>query len=317
MPVVPAPRGRTVTAPARLLTDRVAAGFRRIVSGRPDGSPPWVTALAEGADEGYFGPDSAAWAVHGDLATLVGGIRALLLQALHPAAVTGVDRHSTYRDDPLGRLAGTTRWLTVTTFGSRDAADREAARVRGMHRKVTGSYVGRDGAERPYRAGDDDLLTWVHVAFTDSFLTAHEWFAGTSIPGGPDGYVGEWATAGRLVGVADPPTTAAGLRARIRSYSPELGRSEATARTLAFLRRPPLPPPARAAYAVLFAAAVSTLDPTHRTLLGLRQPRTPVARLAGRGLLRGMHLVLGDGPPAAVNARRRVAGLDATGDATT
>jgi uncharacterized protein (DUF2236 family) len=305
-----------VTGPARAVADRIAAGFRRIVSGERDGSPEWVTALADGDDEGYFGPGSAAWAVHGDLATLVGGVRALLLQALHPGAVTGVDRHSTYRDDPLGRLAGTTRWLTVTTFGCREAADREAARVRGMHRKVTGTVVGADGRERPYSAGDDDLLTWVHVAFTDSFLTAHQWFGSARIPGGPDGYVGEWATAGRLVGVAEPPTTAAGLRARIRAYAPELGRTEATARTLAFLRRPPLPPPARAAYTVLFAAAASTLDPAHRELLDLRHPRPRAARLAGRGLLRGMRLALGEGPPAAVNARRRIQALDASRQST-
>lgn len=296
------------TGPVRMLGDRVAAGFRRIVSGQPDGSPEWVTALAEGDDEGYFGPESAVWAVHGNLATLVGGVRALLLQALHPAAVTGVDRHSTYRDDPLGRLAGTTRWLTVTSFGSRAAADREAARVRGLHRKVTGTFVAADGVEKPYRAGDDDLLTWVHIAFTDSFLTAHEVFGGP-IPRGADRYVQEWATAGRLVGVAEPPTSAADLRARIHAYAPDLARTEATARTLAFLRRPPLPAPARAGYAVLFAAAASTLDPAHRELLGLRHPRTPLSRLAGLAVLRGMRLTLGEGPPAAVNARRRIAGL--------
>jgi uncharacterized protein (DUF2236 family) len=299
------------THPLAVVTDRVARGFRRIVSGRPDGSPDWVTALAEGDDEGYFGPGSAAWAVHGDLATLVGGVRALLLQALHPAAVTGVDRHSSYRDDPLGRLAGTTRWLTVTTFGSRAAADREAARVRGMHRRIAGTFVDARGVERPYRAGDDDLLTWVHVAFTDSFLTAHEWFGSVPIPGGPDAYVGEWATAGRLVGATDAPATAADLRARIRAFAPDLGSSDATAHTLAFLRRPPLPPPARVAYGVLFAAAASSLDPAHRDLLGLRHPRTASARLAAQVLLQGMRRVLGEGPPAAVNARRRIAGLDA------
>jgi uncharacterized protein (DUF2236 family) len=87
--------------------------------------------------------------VHGDLATLVGGVRALLVQALHPAAVTGVDRHSTYREDPSAACRGTTRWLTVTSFPSRAGADREAARVRGMHRRVTGTYHDAAGQERP------------------------------------------------------------------------------------------------------------------------------------------------------------------------
>src|SRR3954451_1309022 len=190
--------------------DRLAAGFRSIVSGDA-ATPDWVRDLENGHDEGYFGPDSAVWVVHGNLATLVGGVRALLVQALHPAAVTGVDELSTYREDPLERLAGTTRWLTVTTFGSRSAADRENARVRGMHRRVRGAYTDADGAERPYRAGDEHLLAWVHAAFTESFLVCQQVF-GREIPGGPDAYVREWATAAERVGVTTPPRSVAHLK---------------------------------------------------------------------------------------------------------
>jgi uncharacterized protein (DUF2236 family) len=160
---------------------RVIAGFRSILSGDAEGTPDWVLALADGDDAGYFGPGSPVWTVHGDLATLIGGVRALLMQALHPAAVTGVDQHSSYRQDPLGRLSGTNRWLTTTTFGSRALADREAARVRGMHRRVVGTYTDAAGRQQPYRAGDERLLAWVHVAFTDSFLASHLVF-GAPIP---------------------------------------------------------------------------------------------------------------------------------------
>ena len=179
----------------------LASGFRRIVSGDPDGMPDWVTQLADGEDEGYFGPGSAAWAVHGSLPTLVGGVRALLMQALHPGALAGVSEHSRYEDDALGRLAGTTQWLTVVTFGDRAMADRECARVRGMHRRVTGTYETPVGP-KPYSASDPDLLRWVHIAFTDSFLATHRVWGGP-IPGGEDAYVREWAIAGELVGVLD------------------------------------------------------------------------------------------------------------------
>lgn len=265
--------------------------------------------METGDDEGYFGPGSAVWAVHGDLSTLVGGVRALLMQTLHPAAVTGVDEHSAYRDDALGRLAGTTRWLTVTTFGSRAAADREAARVRGMHRRVAGRYVDRAGTARDYRAGDDRLLAWVHAAFTDSFLTAHQAFGGP-IPGGPDAYVREWATAGELVGVSSPPRSAAELRELIDGYSSELCSTDTMRRTLDFLKRPPLPAPAKPAYAVLFAAAASTLRPEHRELLRLPPTRTRVPRTAASAMLGTLRLVLGDGPPAARAARRRITRVD-------
>ena len=91
--------------------------FRKLLSGDPGGIPPWLGVVAEGEEAGYFVPTDAPWVVHADFGTLVGGIRALLMQALHPGSLTGVKNHSRYESDPLGRLAGTIRWLTVTTFG--------------------------------------------------------------------------------------------------------------------------------------------------------------------------------------------------------
>ncbi len=299
-----------------MIRSRVTAGFRSIVSGDPTGQPEWVSDLSNGTDEGYFGPGSAVWTVHGDVATLIGGVRALLMQTLHPAPVTGVDQHSSYRADALGRLAGTTRWLTVTTFGSRAHADREAARVRGMHRRVQGTYLAADGVERPYRAGDDRLLSWVHAAFTDSFLTAHRVFGAR--PGGAepvdyDAYVRQWATAAELVGVSEPPRSVAQLNEQIASFAPELACGDATRRTLAFLRTPPLPAPARPAYAVLFAAAASTLRPEHRRLLDLPPSGSRIPRTAGAAVLSALRVVLGDGPPAAAAARNRLRRLEDAG----
>jgi uncharacterized protein (DUF2236 family) len=289
----------------------ITAGFRSILSGDPGGTPDWVRAMEHGADAGYFGPDSPVWAVHGDLATLVGGVRALLMQALHPAAVTGVDQHSTYRQDPLGRLSGTTRWLTVTTFAAREGADREAARVRGMHRRVSGRYVDATGQDRPYAASDDRLLAWVHAAFTDSFLTTHLTFGG-NLPGGPDEYVRTWATSAKLIGLADPPSSMAELNDQIDGFGPELAHTPATAATLAFLRRPPLPAPARAGYQVLLAAAVSTLRPQHRQLLHLPARGTVLPQVGARALLAALRVVLGEGPPAAAAARTRLHRLSAS-----
>jgi uncharacterized protein (DUF2236 family) len=107
--------------------------------------------------------------------------------------------------------------------------------------------------------------------------------------------------------VSAPPRSAAELDAELASFAPELARSEATVRTLSFLRNPPLPVPARPGYAILFAAAVSTLRPEHRRLLGLADIGERVPRTAGRTLLGGLRLVLGEGPPARLAARRRVA----------
>ena len=290
--------------------EQISAGFRRIVSGDPSGAPEWVTALASGADVGYFGPLSAPWAVHGSLPTLVGGVRALLMQALHPAALAGVVQHSRYESDALGRLAGTTQWLTVVTFGDRAAADRECGRVRGLHRKVVGTFQTPTGVAS-YAASDPDLLRWVHVAFTDSFLATHLVWGGP-IPGGPDAYVREWAKAGELVGVIDPPRTVAELKEQIAGYDPVLAGGEASAATVDFIRNAPLPLPARVPYAGLFAGAVSTMPANHRALLGLPTVPLTVTRPLVGALLGTLGLALGPASPSMKAAAERIDTLEQT-----
>jgi hypothetical protein len=125
--------------------NRAADAFRKTVSGDPSGAPLWSQQMAVGDDVGLFGPDSAVWEVHGSISTLVGGIRALLMQAAHPAALTGVAEHSQYDTDPLGRLERTTRWLTITSFGSTEAIAREAQRVNEIHKRVSGDFQDKSG----------------------------------------------------------------------------------------------------------------------------------------------------------------------------
>ena len=98
------------------------AELKQTFTGTRDSVPEWVPGLAEGDDAGYHLPGSAVWAVHGDMPTIVAGIRALLMQALHPGALAGVHDHSRFREDPLGRLAGTIRWIFTVTYGSTDTA---------------------------------------------------------------------------------------------------------------------------------------------------------------------------------------------------
>jgi uncharacterized protein (DUF2236 family) len=298
------------SVPGRLVQqarELIAAGFRNLLSGESDGQPDWVRQLADGTDEGYFGPGSATWAVHGSLPTLVGGVRALLLQTLHPAALAGVMQHSRYEEDALGRLVGTTRWLTVTTFGDTVMADRECARVRGMHKKVRGTYE-EHGATAVYSASDPDLLRWVHVAFTDSFLSAHRVWGG-QIPGGEDQYVAEWAKAGELVGLEDPPRSAGELAEQLASFDNILTGGEGTAKTVSFIRNPPLPIPARPPYSALFAGAVASLPPHYRSMLGVPTVPMTIAKPAVGSMLGALALVLGPQSPSMRNAQERADGL--------
>src|SRR6187431_1224764 len=109
-----------------MVRDRWRSHLLQTLSGTDDGSPQWVQDLARGTDAGFFGPGSASWAVHGGMATMVAGIRALLMQTLHPGAMAGVHDWSRYREDPLGRLSGTIQWLVTVTFAATEQATRES-----------------------------------------------------------------------------------------------------------------------------------------------------------------------------------------------
>ena len=291
----------------------VRARLIETLAGRSDEVPAWVLALADGTDDGFFGPSSASWVVHGGMPTLVAGVRALLLQALHPGALAGVREFSRYREDPLGRLAGTIRWIHTVTYGDRDQAIAGSAMVKAMHKRVTGEYVDGHGVLRPYAANDPDLASWVHIAFTDSFLAAHERW-GSAIPGGGDAYVAEWATAGELMGVANPPRSVAELRAQLAAFSEagELRGGADVDEIVRFVRRPPLRRMLRPSYPVLFRAAVSSLEPRHRDLLGF--PSTPFERAipvdrATAAVLAGAGVLLGEKTQAELAARRRLSRL--------
>jgi uncharacterized protein (DUF2236 family) len=244
----------------------------------------------------WFGEDRPIRRVHGDASMFVGGLRALLLQSLHPLAMAGVADHSDYRGDPWGRLARTSTFLAVTTFGTSTDAQRAVDRVRGIHTRVRGTAA--DG--RPYQAADPHLLEWVHIAEVDSFLLAHQLYGAAPLDQqGRDDYVADTARVATALGVPDPPRTEQELAERIAAYRPEL-ESTAAARDAAryLLLTPPLPLVARAPYAVLAATSVAMLPRWARA--PLRLPYCPpaeatVVRGSGRVLVGGIRWALAAG----------------------
>jgi uncharacterized protein (DUF2236 family) len=294
----------------RLLTalpDAARSAFRARVSGDPTGAPDWVRDIARvGTGPGWFEPDGVVWRVHGDLSTLVGGVGALMGQAAHPLALAGVERHSAYREDPWKRLAGTARWLVVSTFGSAELAEREAARVRGMHATVRGRVRGQ-----AYSASDPALLRWVHLAFTDAFLAA-QLAVGRDLTGRygrrwPDVYVGEWARSAEALGATDLPTTAAELAEALAGYRAELAPVPDSLRS--FLAAPPgLSPPERVFYRGLSGAAAQLVSPSLAGCAGVPgRGRGGTAQVAvARAQLRGLQLALGSYSPSEEAARWRL-----------
>ena len=247
-----------------------AAIFERVAG--PDG-PEHRARIHDREGPRWFEPGSPITVVHADASMFLGGIRAVLLQTLHPAAMRAVAEHSGYRGDTWGRLARTSRFLAVTTFGHADDAQQMVDVIRSVHRRVTGTMP--DGST--YAASDPHLLEWVHVAEVDSFLRAFTVYGATTLTQDErDTYVAQVGEVARALGVLDPPTTEAELAERLAAFRPELrGTPEARDAVRYLLLRPPLPLPARVPYAVLMAAGVGLMPAWTR--LPLRLPWLPVS----------------------------------------
>jgi uncharacterized protein (DUF2236 family) len=274
----------------------LADAIRARVAG--DGASDHARELFRAAGERWYRRGDPVWVVHADVALFVGGLRALLLQTMHPLAMAGVADHSDFRDDPWGRLQRTARFLATTTYGTAEQARAACATVRAVHSRVTG--VAADG--RPYHANDPHLLEWVHIAEADSFLAAHQRYGARRLDAtGCDGYVAGLGRVASELGVVDPPRTVAELRRRIDAFRPELrGTAEARDAAQYLLLQPPLPLAARPAYTVLAAAATSLLPWWAK--LGLRLPWLPMTetiavRPAGQVLVHLLRWALTPGSP--------------------
>jgi uncharacterized protein (DUF2236 family) len=276
------------------LMERSAAAF---ASGVPEGT----------RGDGLFGPASVTWRMSSDLASPVAGLRSLLIQALHPLAMAGVDQHSGWRRDPIGRLAATTAYLATVTFGERSAAGQAAARVRRIHDHVCGTDAVTG---RPYAAGDPALLLWVHAALVDSVLAAGS-LVGTALSAADsDRYVAEMVTAAELTGVPRHlvPSSVPALDLFIASVRPALRCTPAAAESMAYLLDPPgLDEAVAEIWRDVRDAAIAVLPRWARQMYGFAAPppltsgrRTEIRQ--SLGVLDAMFL----SQPGVLEARQRI-----------
>jgi uncharacterized protein (DUF2236 family) len=266
---------------------RIAARTRSLFAHVPY---PLADTLHHRGDPGLFGPGSVTWTVMGDPATFVAGIRALLVQSVHPEVVAGVADHSRYEQDPLGRLSRTSAYVTATAYGAMPEVKRAVGVVRRAHRPIRGtSHRGR-----PYTADDAGLSAWVHNALTDSFLVAHQAYGPRPLSTeDADTFVAEQTRVGALLDSDPMPTTAATLAAWLVDH-PDIGPSPGMDEAVRFLRSPPLSPFVKVAYRVLFQAAVAVTPTGLRRVLGVRKHPGSVA--VGRLAVRWLRWSLGASP---------------------
>jgi uncharacterized protein (DUF2236 family) len=282
-------------ADAAGLVERSAAAYAAAVPVTPE-------------DEGFFGPASVTWRVSADLSAPVAGLRSLLIQALHPLAMAGVDQHSDWRTDPVGRLAATSAYEVTVTFGDRASARRVAQRVRAIHEHVRGvdPVTGQ-----PYAAGDPALLLWVHAALVDSALAASTLFGTPLHDTDRNAYVAEMTVAAELLGVPHEmvPDSVAALDRYMAGVRPELRRTPAAAESMSYLLDPPgLDEDIAELWQDIRQAAVTALPDWARDMYGYPGPppltaqrRTEIRQTLG--VLDAVFL----GEPGVLEARQRIA----------
>jgi uncharacterized protein (DUF2236 family) len=277
------------------LVERYAAAFASGLADHPE-------------DDGFFGPASVTWRLSADLSAPVAGLRSVLIQALHPLAMAGVDQHSDWRRDPVGRLAATSTYLATITYGDRASAARAAARVRAIHEHVRGTDTVTG---RPYAAGDPALLLWVHAALVDSVLTAAALFGTPPGAADADGYVSEMAISAELLGVPREiiPDRVAALEEYMAGVRPQLRSTPAAAESMGYMLDPAgMGEEIAELWQDLRDAALATLPGWARELYGYPAPPplTPARRTEIRQTL-GVFDAVFMAEPGVLEARQQLA----------
>jgi len=251
------------------------------------------------SDPGLFGPESITWRVQSDPVMWLAGLRALLLQAVHPAAMAGVIDHSDFRADPWGRLTRTADYVGTVAFGSSDEVAAAGARVRDVHAKIRG-IDARSG--RTYSARDPHLLRWVHCCEVESFLTTYQRGGGGLTPSEVDTFYAEQTRAAAVVGI-DPgsvPASAAQMATYFRRMRPELVADGRALRAARYVLLPPMPgwvqltTPARPAWFAVAGLAGALLPRWARRLY--RLPGLPTTDVAATVALRTLRVALQSAP---------------------
>ena len=256
-------------------------------------------------DEGLFGPRSLVWRVHRDRSFSLAGMRSLMIQALHPLAMAGVAQHSDWKRDPFGRLAATSGYLLTVTYGDRASAKAASARVRAVHRHVSGID---DVTGLGYTAEDPTLLLWIHAGMVDSIVHVVQRYGRGLDVAEADRYVAEMVPFAELVGVPTEqiPTSVKSLREYIESFD-LLQATPAARDAMSFVLDPPdLSDDLRELWHDLGQVAIGTLPDWARSMYGFAEPPPEVMeREAVRQLIGAIDIAF-ESLPGVLEARERI-----------
>jgi uncharacterized protein (DUF2236 family) len=270
---------------------------------------------APAGDDPLYGPGSITWRVHADPVFAIGGVRALILQALHPLTMAAVAQQRGFEDDFWGRLDRTGSYVATLTFSPATEAKRLAAQVRGIHRRLRGTDPATG---EQFRLDRPDLLLWVHCCEVESFLSTARRAGAPLTDAEADTYLAEQVLAAQLIGIppAMVPSSVMEMKQYFREVRSELRLTDEARRGVRVLAVPPMPKkvrfltPARPAWAGLAGVAFALLPAWARRMY--RLPGLPTTDLAATGALRAIRagvVALPDkwtGPPHVREARAQI-----------
>ena len=266
--------------PATFVRRRMVSNIRAIFNDGRKGETPVAM-----SDDALFPRGSVIWRVHGDVTTMmVCGIGALLMQMLHPLALAGVWDHSQFRDDMIGRLRRTARFIAITTYGERGSAEAAIARVRQVHTHIAGARP--DGTR--YAASDPRLLAWVHVCEATCFLEAWIRYGEPNMSrADQDRYFAESAVVAEMLGADPVPRTRAEANALLRDMRQELHVDARTSEVARLILNPP-EADARTGLAlnVISDAAIALIPAWAQAMHGLKPSalKAPLVHLGAFGM---------------------------------
>jgi uncharacterized protein (DUF2236 family) len=244
-------------------------------------------------DFGLFGPGSVTWRVMAEPVLIVGGFRALLLQALHPPTMWGTAQNSALMDPNAAwsRMGRTVDFVRVRTWCDLDEVDRVGRRVRKLHSKLTG--YNHDTGET-FQVGDPQNLLWVHLGEVDSYLDVAR-RAGVSLTAEEaDRFVDEQRRSAEVVGLdpADVPATVAQMRLYYDEMRPRIYACKEAKDGLRRMFNPSVPRrslrPLKLAAPGIAGLVVATLPRWARRMYGI--PATPLGDLWATATLKALYV---------------------------
>ena len=258
---------------------------------------------------GYFDSSSAIRRIGRESVLMLGGARALLMQAAHPLVAAGIVEHSDYAADPWRRLGRTLYALYTVVFGTREEADAAGRAVRAAHSRVHGRIEEQMGVfptGTRYSASDPQLQLWVHSTLVTTGIAMHERYVGRLSDDDREAFYDEMKVVARVFGVPARvlPDSLDDLHAYERQLLDErvLCVTDAARKVARTVLAPPVPPPLRPPLVALARANVGLLPEALRAQYGLRYGR--LEALGAAASARAVRTLLPVAPPPLRSVKR-------------